>query len=131
MANLRGGGEYGEAWHQAGHAARRSRTSSTTSSPRPSTWCARGTRQPAQLAINGGSNGGLLVGAAMTQRPELFGAVVCAVPLLDMVRYHQFGSGRTWVPEYGIAGRRRGVQDPVRLLAVPPRRSRARATRRC
>jgi prolyl oligopeptidase len=60
-----------------------------------------GYTQPKQLGIRGGSNGGLLVGAAMTQRPDLFGAVVCAVPLLDMVRYHRFGLGRAWIPEYG------------------------------
>src|ERR1700759_1796937 len=59
--------------------------------------------QPKFLGIWGGSNGGLLVGAAMTQRPDLLGAVVCSVPLLDMVRYHKFGSGMTWVPEYGSA----------------------------
>jgi prolyl oligopeptidase len=58
---------------------------------------------PARLGIEGGSNGGLLVGAAMTQRPELFRVVLCEVPLLDMVRYHAFGSGKTWVREYGSA----------------------------
>ena len=63
----------------------------------------KGYTSPAKLAIRGGSNGGLLVGAVMTQRPELYGAVSCAVPLLDMVRYHLFGSGRTWIPEYGSA----------------------------
>jgi len=56
-----------------------------------------------KLAIMGGSNGGLLVGAALTQKPELFKAVVCAVPLLDMVRYHNFQIARLWVPEYGSA----------------------------
>ena len=55
------------------------------------------------VAISGGSNGGLLTGTLFTQHPELFGAVVCAVPLLDMVRYHLFGSGMTWIPEYGSA----------------------------
>jgi prolyl oligopeptidase len=58
---------------------------------------------PGKLAIRGGSNGGLLVGAALTQRPELFAAVVCGYPLLDMVRYHKFLVARYWVPEYGSA----------------------------
>jgi len=58
---------------------------------------------PSRLAISGGSNGGLLVGAAMTQRPDLFQAVVCSFPLLDMVRYHRFLVARFWVPEYGSA----------------------------
>ena len=61
------------------------------------------TRPPAQLAISGGSNGGLLVGAALTQRPDLFAAVVCSYPLLDMVRYHKFLVAGFWVPEYGSA----------------------------
>ena len=65
-----------------------------------------------QLAIYGGSNGGLLVGAAMTQAPELYKTVVCAVPLLDMVRYHLFGSGKTWIPEYGSA------DDPAQFAAL-------------
>ena len=59
--------------------------------------------QPSRFVISGGSNGGLLMGAALTQRPELFGAVVCANPLLDMVRYHLFGLGKAWIPEYGSA----------------------------
>ena len=91
----------------------------------------RGYTSPERLAIRGGSNGGLLVGAAMTQRPELFRAVLCAVPLLDMVRYHMFGSGKTWVPEYGSAEDEAGFHDAVRLLAVSPRHDRARRIRRC
>jgi prolyl oligopeptidase len=71
-----------------------------------------GWTSPAHLAIQGGSNGGLLVGAAMTQRPELFKAVICAVPLLDMLRFHLFGSGKTWVPEYGSA------EDPAQFKAL-------------
>jgi prolyl oligopeptidase len=62
-----------------------------------------GYTSPAALAIKGGSNGGLLVGAALVQRPDLFRAVLCEVPLLDMVRYQRFGSGQTWVSEYGSA----------------------------
>jgi prolyl oligopeptidase len=62
-----------------------------------------GYTRPERLAIRGGSNGGLLVGAALTQRPELFRAVLCEVPLLDMLRFDKFGSGKTWVPEYGSA----------------------------
>ena len=62
-----------------------------------------GWTKPERLAIQGGSNGGLLVGAALTQRPDLFKAVICEVPLLDMVRYQRFGSGQTWVSEYGSA----------------------------
>jgi prolyl oligopeptidase len=72
---------------------------------------------PAQLSISGGSNGGLLVGAAMTQRPDLYGAVVCSAPLLDMVRYEHFGLGQTWSSEYGTAA------DPEQLgwlLAYSP-----------
>ena len=101
-ANLRGGGEYGEAWHRAGMLAKKQNvfddvaavaehlvTSKLTSSDR--------------LAILGGSNGGLLVGAAVTQRPELFRAAVCMVPLLDMLRYHRFLIARLWIPEYGSA----------------------------
>src|SRR5207237_2069034 len=62
-----------------------------------------GWTKPERLAIKGGSNGGLLVGAALTQRPDLSEAVICEVPLLDMVRYQRFGSGQTWVSEYGSA----------------------------
>jgi prolyl oligopeptidase len=72
----------------------------------------RGYTSASRLAIRGGSNGGLLVGAAMTQRPELFRAVACHVPLLDMVRYHLFGAGKTWISEYGSA------DDPEQFKAI-------------
>ena len=71
---------------------------------------AEGYTAPERLAIEGGSNGGLLVGAAMTQRPELFGAVVCRVPVADMLRYHLFTVGRFWIPEYGSAERSGAVR---------------------
>jgi len=100
IANLRGGGEYGEAWHRAGMLENKQNVFDDFLTAAGALIDAGWTR-PARLAIRGGSNGGLLVGAAMTQRPDLFGAVVCAVPLLDMLRYHLHGSGRTWIPEYG------------------------------
>jgi prolyl oligopeptidase len=102
VANLRGGGEYGKAWHEAGRLYHKQNVFDDFHAAAEYLVREQYTR-PGRLAIQGGSNGGLLVGAAMTQRPELYGAVVCAVPLLDMVRYHQFGSGRTWIPEYGTA----------------------------
>ncbi|WP_224373069.1 prolyl oligopeptidase family serine peptidase [Hyalangium versicolor] len=100
VANLRGGGEYGKAWHEAGRLHHKQNVFDDFHAAAEYLVREKYTR-PGRLAINGGSNGGLLVGAAMTQRPELYGAVVCGVPLLDMVRYPLFGSGRTWVPEYG------------------------------
>lgn len=102
VANLRGGGEYGAEWHEAGRMAKKQNVFDDFHAAAEYLVREKYT-QPKKLAIQGGSNGGLLVGAAMTQRPELYGAVVCQVPLLDMVRYHLFGSGRTWIPEYGTA----------------------------
>lgn len=100
LANLRGGGEYGKAWHEAGMLKNKQNVFddfiAAAEALGREKWA-----DPARIAISGGSNGGLLVGAAMVQRPDLFRAVVCAVPLLDMVRYTQFGSGRTWAEEYG------------------------------
>ncbi|MFZ5470145.1 MAG: prolyl oligopeptidase family serine peptidase [Myxococcota bacterium] len=100
VPNLRGGGEYGKAWHDAGKGRLKQNVFDDFIAAAEYLVKERYTR-PERLAIRGGSNGGLLVGAAMTQRPDLFGAVICAVPLLDMVRYHLFGSGKTWIPEYG------------------------------
>ena len=100
IPNLRGGGEYGEAWHQAGMRAHKQNVFADFLAAAEFLFQS-GYTSPERLAIRGGSNGGLLVGAALTQRPEVCAAVVCAVPLLDMLRYHLFGSGQTWTPEYG------------------------------
>ncbi len=100
LPNLRGGGEYGEAWHRAGMLGNKQNVFDDFIAA-AQYLIASGFTSPSHLGIRGGSNGGLLVGAAMVQRPELFGAVVCNVPLLDMVRYHKFGLGRAWIPEYG------------------------------
>jgi prolyl oligopeptidase len=102
IPNLRGGGEYGEAWHQAGMLVAKQHVFDDFLAA--ARWlAASGWTSRDHLAISGGSNGGLLMGAAIAQGPELFKAVVCEVPLLDMVRYHLSGSGKTWVPEYGSA----------------------------
>ncbi|MGH8901809.1 MAG: prolyl oligopeptidase family serine peptidase [Egibacteraceae bacterium] len=102
LANLRGGGEYGEEWHRAGMLGNKQNVFDDFVAAAEYLIANDYTRAE-RLAIRGGSNGGLLVGAALIQRPDLFAAVVCDVPLLDMVRYHLFGSGKTWIPEYGAA----------------------------
>ena len=99
---LRGGGEYGESWHQAGMQANKQNVFDDYYAVAEYLIEHKYTRRES-LAVYGGSNGGLLTGAALTQRPDLYGAVVCAVPLLDMIRYQKFGSGRTWISEYGNA----------------------------
>jgi prolyl oligopeptidase len=100
VANLRGGSEYGETWHEAG--MRHKKQNVFDDFAAAAEYLIRNKyTSPAHLAISGASNGGLLTGATMVQRPELFAAVLCGVPLLDMVRYEQFGSGRTWSAEYG------------------------------
>jgi prolyl oligopeptidase len=102
VPNLRGGGEYGEDWHRAGMLDRKQNVFDDFIAA--AEWLVKSKyTSPGHLAISGGSNGGLLVGAALTQRPDLFRAVVCSVPLLDMVRYHNFQIARLWVPEYGSA----------------------------
>ncbi|MEN9577164.1 MAG: hypothetical protein RJA70_173 [Pseudomonadota bacterium] len=100
MPNLRGGGEFGDDWHRAGMRERKQNVFDDFIAAAEYLIRA-GYTAPRHLAISGGSNGGLLVGAAMTQRPELFRAVLCSVPLLDMLRYHKFGLGKAWIPEYG------------------------------
>ncbi|UCC41345.1 MAG: S9 family peptidase [Candidatus Aminicenantes bacterium] len=100
VANLRGGGEFGEEWHKAGMRENKQNVFDDFIAAAEHL-INEGYTKSEKLAIRGGSNGGLLVGAAMTQRPELFGAVVCTYPLLDMIRYHKFLVARYWVPEYG------------------------------
>ncbi|HEV7663411.1 MAG TPA: prolyl oligopeptidase family serine peptidase [Chloroflexota bacterium] len=102
LANLRGGGEYGEAWHQAGMLGNKQNVFDDFLSA-AEFLSATGLADRGRVAISGGSNGGLLVGAALTQRPELFRAVVCQVPLLDMLRYQHLRIARLWVAEYGSA----------------------------
>ncbi|MEO8178299.1 MAG: prolyl oligopeptidase family serine peptidase [Deltaproteobacteria bacterium] len=111
VPNLRGGSEYGEAWHRAGMGPNKQNVFDDFAAAAEHL-IARGYTQPDLLAIYGGSNGGLLVGASMVQHPELFRAVVCAVPLLDMVRFHLFGSGQTWVAEYG------SPEDPTEFATL-------------
>ncbi len=111
VANLRGGGEFGEAWHQA--AMREKKQATFDDFAAAAEWLVRERyTRPDRLAVAGGSNGGLLVGALLTQRPDLVGAVVCVYPLLDMVRYHRFLVAKYWAPEYGSA------EDAAELRAL-------------
>ena len=116
VANLRGGSEEGEEWHRAGMLDRKQNVFDDFRCAADflirEEWTTSG-----QLAISGGSNGGLLVGASLVQSPGLCAAVVCSAPLLDMVRYERFGLGQTWNVEYGSAS------DPAQfewLLAYSP-----------
>jgi prolyl oligopeptidase len=108
VANLRGGSEHGEEWHRAGMRERKQNVFDDFAAAGEHL-VAQGWTTHGQLAVMGGSNGGLLVGATLTQRPDLAAAVVCSAPLLDMVRYERFGLGRTWNDEYGTA------EDPTEL----------------
>ncbi|PSK96629.1 prolyl oligopeptidase [Haloactinopolyspora alba] len=102
VANLRGGSEEGEQWHRAG--MRQNKQNVFDDFHAAAEYLVeQGWTTHEHLAVSGGSNGGLLVGAALTQRPELYRAVVCSAPLLDMVRYERFGLGRLWSDEYGTA----------------------------
>ncbi len=100
LANIRGGGEFGPTWHQAALQEHRQRAFDDFAAVAEDLIKKKIT-SPAHLGIQGGSNGGLLMGASFTQRPDLFGAVICQVPLLDMLRYHKLLAGASWVAEYG------------------------------
>jgi prolyl oligopeptidase len=108
VANLRGGGEFGESWHRAGMGENKQNTFDDFIGA-AEYLIESGWTRSSKLAIRGGSNGGLLVAAVANQRPDLFGAVICGYPLLDMLRYHQFMVARYWVPEYGSA------EDPAQF----------------
>jgi prolyl oligopeptidase len=100
VANIRGGGEFGPAWHDAALKTRRQHAYDDFEAV-AADLARRGLTTPKQLGIMGGSNGGLLVSTVMVQKPELFGAVVCQVPLIDMIAYSQIGAGASWIGEYG------------------------------
>ncbi len=123
LPNLRGGGEYGDAWHEAGMLAKKQNVFDDFIAA--AEWLVReGYTRPEKLAISGGSNGGLLTGAAITQRPDLFRAAIVAVPLLDMLRYQNFLMARYWVPEYGSAEQADQFAFLYAVFALPSRQAR-------
>ncbi len=116
LPNIRGGSEFGAKWHEA--ARRQNRQVAFDDFLSAAEWLIQsGRTKPGKLAIFGGSNSGLLVGAAMTQRPDLFRAIVCMVPMLDMLRYHLFDNARVWAEEFGTAD---DPQDFAALFRYSP-----------
>ncbi len=111
LANIRGGGEFGPAWHEAAMGVNRQKAFDDFAAVAADIE-RRGFSTPARLGIMGGSNGGLLVATVMTQHPELLGAVVCEVPLIDMIRYTKIGAGASWEAEYG------NPADPAMRAAI-------------
>lgn len=110
LANLRGGGEFGEEWHKQGMKEKKQNVFDDFIAAAEYLIEEQYTN-PKKLAIKGGSNGGLLVGAAMTQRPDLFAVALPAVGVLDMLRYHKFTVGKGWIPEYGCADSSKAAFD--------------------
>ncbi len=116
MSSLRGGSEYGESWHE--HGRRHEKQNVFDDAIGAGEWLIReGWTDKAHLVARGGSNGGLLVGALVTQRPDLFAVGLCGVPLLDMLRYDRFGAGKFWIDEYGTATK---AEDFATLYAYSP-----------
>lgn len=112
-AGLRGGDEYGEQWHEDGMLFKKQNTFDDFIAA-AEYLISEGYTNTSKLGIEGGSNGGLLVGAAVTQRPDLFQAAICGVPLLDMVRFHKFLIARYWIPEYGDPDKKEDFQNILR-----------------
>ena len=116
VANIRGGGEFGPAWHQAALKEHRQRAYDDFIAVAEDL-IARKITSPRRLGIMGGSNGGLLMGVMLTQRPDLFRAIVCQVPLLDMLRFHKLLAGASWMAEYGDPDK---PEDAVFLRRISP-----------
>jgi len=116
VANLRGGGEYGKEWHKAGTQLQKQNVFDDFISAAEFLIDKKYTSSP-KLAVNGGSNGGLLVGAVMTQRPELFKVALPAVGVLDMLRYHTFTAGAGWAYDYGTAEQSKEMFDYLKAYS--------------
>ena len=130
LANIRGGGEYGPGWHTQAMREGRHKVAEDFAAV-ATDLVDRGITTVEQLGAQGGSNGGLLMGIMLTKYPELFGALVCQVPLLDMRRFHLLLAGASWVAEYGDPGQPRGLGVHLRILAVPEYFGHPDNTRRC